>query len=55
MNEKYKDPSNKVKFRTYEDDGGQDLQSSSGDQKSEYLVSVLRNYWIKFITKRIID
>jgi len=40
MNEKYKDLSNgneakeKIKFYTYEDNRGQDLQSSSGDQKS---------------------
>ncbi len=40
MNEKYKGSSNgnetkeKVKFYTYEDDRGQDLQSSSEDQKS---------------------
>jgi len=33
MDEKYKGPSNKVKFRTYEDDGGQDLQSSTGNKK----------------------
>jgi len=31
--EKYKDPSDKIKFCTYEDVERQDLQSSSGNKK----------------------